>query len=154
MCHPNACRFLSHAEPVIIKQQVVHQNTNLPDLAIVSTGGTIASRIDYRTGSVTSQFNASDILTAIPELKEIANYRTIPLATILSENMTPAIWQELARAVHKEIQERSYRGDRDAWYRYDGLQRSGTQFHDRYSGARRSLSVPSALLTALQATMR
>ena len=74
-----------------------------PTLAIVSTGGTIASRIDYRTGSVTSQFNASDILTAIPELKEIANYRTIPLATILSENMTPAIWQELARAVHAEI---------------------------------------------------
>ena len=47
-------------------------------LAIVSTGGTIASRIDYRTGSVTSQFNANDILTAIPELKEIANYRTVP----------------------------------------------------------------------------
>jgi glutamyl-tRNA(Gln) amidotransferase subunit D len=101
---PESCRFLSHAEPVIIKQQEVHQNTNLPDLAIVSTGGTIASRIDYRTGSVTSQFNASDILTAIPELKEIANYQTVPLATILSENMTPAIWQELARAVHKEIQ--------------------------------------------------
>jgi glutamyl-tRNA(Gln) amidotransferase subunit D len=102
---PSSCRFLSPAEPVIVKQPDVHQNTNLPDLAIVSTGGTIASRIDYRTGSVTSQFNANDILTAIPELKEIANYRTIPLSTILSENMTPAIWQELARAVYKEIQD-------------------------------------------------
>ena len=79
------------------------QDKSLPTLAIVSTGGTIASRIDYRTGSVTSQFNASDILTAIPELAEIANYRTIPLATILSENMTPAIWQDLARAVYAEI---------------------------------------------------
>src|SRR5208337_1321767 len=72
---------------------------------IVSTGGTIASRIDYRTGSVTSQFNANDILIAIPELADIANYRTIPLATILSENMTPAIWQDLARAVHDEIRD-------------------------------------------------
>ncbi len=102
---PGSCRFISRPEPVTAKQHDVVQNTSLPDLAIVSTGGTIASRIDYRTGSVTSQFNASDILTAIPELKEIANYRTVPLATILSENMTPAIWQELARAVYKEIQD-------------------------------------------------
>lgn len=101
---PDSCHFISRAEPVIVKQQDVLQNTSLPNLAIVSTGGTIASRIDYRTGSVTSQFNANDILTAIPELKEIANYRTVPLATILSENMTPAIWQELAREVYKEIQ--------------------------------------------------
>jgi glutamyl-tRNA(Gln) amidotransferase subunit D len=52
---------------------------------------------------VTSQFDAADILTAIPELATIANYRTKPIATILSENMTPAIWRELARAVHAEI---------------------------------------------------
>jgi glutamyl-tRNA(Gln) amidotransferase subunit D len=100
---PSSCNLVEHIVPVPVKQPDVIQNKNLPTLAIVSTGGTIASRIDYRTGSVTSQFNASDILIAIPELKEIANYRTIPLASILSENMTPAIWQELARAVHAEI---------------------------------------------------
>jgi glutamyl-tRNA(Gln) amidotransferase subunit D len=100
---PSSCSLEERPAAVQPKQPEVVQNKTLPTLAIVSTGGTIASRIDYRTGSVTSQFNASDILTAIPELKEIANYRTIPLATILSENMTPAIWQELARAVYTEI---------------------------------------------------
>ena len=100
---PSSCALVEHAVPVPAKQHDVVQDSNLPTLAIVSTGGTIASRIDYRTGSVTSQFNANDILTAIPGLAEIANYRTIPLATILSENMTPAIWQDLARAVHAEI---------------------------------------------------
>jgi glutamyl-tRNA(Gln) amidotransferase subunit D len=100
---PASCTLMDHPVPVPSKQHEVVQNKNLPTLAIISTGGTIASRIDYRTGSVTSQFNASDILTAIPELAEIASYRTIPLATILSENMTPAIWQDLARAVHAEI---------------------------------------------------
>jgi len=49
---PNTCRFISRPEPVTIKQHDVIQNTSLPHLAIVSTGGTIASRIDYRTGSV------------------------------------------------------------------------------------------------------
>jgi glutamyl-tRNA(Gln) amidotransferase subunit D len=101
---PESCTLAEHAAPATAKQPEVVQDKNLPTLAIVSTGGTIASRIDYRTGSVTSQFNANDILTAIPELVEIASYRTIPLATILSENMTPAIWQDLARAVHAEIQ--------------------------------------------------
>ena len=102
---PSSCTLTERPAPVPPKQIDVVQDKNLPTLAIVSTGGTIASRIDYRTGSVTSQFNASDILTAIPELKEIANYRTVPLASILSENMTPAIWQELARAVHAEIRD-------------------------------------------------
>jgi glutamyl-tRNA(Gln) amidotransferase subunit D len=102
---PASCTLTERPTPVLPKQPEVVQDKDLPTLAIVSTGGTIASRIDYRTGSVTSQFNASDILTAIPELKEIANYRTVPLATILSENMTPAIWQELARAVHAEIKD-------------------------------------------------
>ncbi len=100
---PAACSLVARSPPSAVKKTDVTQNKSLPNLAIVSTGGTIASRIDYRTGSVTSQFDASDILTAIPELAEIANYRTVPLATILSENMTPAIWQDLARAVADEI---------------------------------------------------
>ena len=100
---PGVCTFIEHPAAVTGKTPEVVQNSSLPNLSIVSTGGTIASRIDYRTGSVTSQFNASDILVAIPALAEIANYRTIPLATILSENMTPAIWQDLARAVCEEI---------------------------------------------------
>ncbi len=99
----DTCTLHTRSPPSPVKKAEVVQNRSLPNLAIVSTGGTIASRIDYRTGSVTSQFDASDILTAIPELAEIANYRTIPLATILSENMTPAIWQDLARAVYDEI---------------------------------------------------
>ncbi len=82
---------------------VVVQNPDLPELAIISTGGTIASRVDYRTGAVMSQFSASDILRAIPELGEIARYRDRQIASILSENMFPALWQELARAVYDEI---------------------------------------------------
>jgi glutamyl-tRNA(Gln) amidotransferase subunit D len=75
----------------------------LPNISILSTGGTIASKIDYRTGAVTSQFSADDILRAIPELEEIANYKCKMIYSILSENMRPSYWIELARAVHEEI---------------------------------------------------
>ncbi|MFA4956025.1 MAG: Glu-tRNA(Gln) amidotransferase subunit GatD [Candidatus Methanoperedens sp.] len=75
----------------------------LPNISILSTGGTIASKIDYRTGAVTSQFSADDILLAIPELEEIANYNCQMIYSILSENMRPSYWVELARAVYEEI---------------------------------------------------
>ena len=97
------CQFLERPVPVRRPEITAMQDDSLPCLSIISTGGTIASRIDYRTGAVTSQFDAGDILRAIPGLSGIARYRTTQLYTILSENMTPAIWQELAIAIYKEI---------------------------------------------------
>lgn len=82
----------------------VRQDPDLPELAILSTGGTIASRIDYRTGAVTSQFDADDILRAIPRLGEIGQFRARQIASILSENMTPSLWVELAQSIHAEIE--------------------------------------------------
>jgi len=76
----------------------------LPKVAILSTGGTIASKIDYRTGAVTSQFTADDILAAIPELKEIADFKGRVISSILSENMDQDSWQNLAKAVVEEIE--------------------------------------------------
>jgi glutamyl-tRNA(Gln) amidotransferase subunit D len=75
----------------------------LPQVSILSTGGTIASKVDYRTGAVTSQFSAGEIIAAIPELEEIANYRARVIYQILSENMKAEYWMELARAVAQEI---------------------------------------------------
>lgn len=75
----------------------------LPQVSILSTGGTIASKVDYRTGAVTSQFSAGEIISAIPELEEIANYNAKVIYTILSENMKADYWSELARAVAAEI---------------------------------------------------
>lgn len=79
------------------------KNEKLPNISILSTGGTIASKIDYRTGAVTSQFTAEDILRAIPELEEVANFNCRIIYSILSENMRPSYWIELARAVYDEI---------------------------------------------------
>lgn len=76
---------------------------DLPTISLISTGGTIASTVDYRTGAVTAQFDAEDVLRAVPDLAGRANYRGRVVANILSENMEPPIWQELAEAVREEI---------------------------------------------------
>ena len=77
---------------------------DLPTVSLISTGGTIASTVDYRTGAVTAQFDAEDVLRAVPDLAGMANYRGRVVANILSENMTPAVWRDLAETVHEEIQ--------------------------------------------------
>ncbi|RSD33958.1 MAG: glutamyl-tRNA(Gln) amidotransferase subunit D [Methanohalophilus sp.] len=85
------------------KQVKVTKNKGLKNVVFISTGGTIASKIDYRSGAVSSQCSADDIVRTIPELDDIANIRGRVVANILSENMTPQIWTELARAVYEEI---------------------------------------------------
>ncbi|GKZ13093.1 Glu-tRNA(Gln) amidotransferase subunit GatD [Haladaptatus sp. T7] len=82
---------------------VVEFDPELPTISLISTGGTIASTVDYRTGAVTAQFDAKDVLRAVPDLAGRANYRGRVVANILSENMTPDVWRELAQAVYDEI---------------------------------------------------
>jgi len=85
-------------------ESAVEFDEDLPTVSLISTGGTIASTVDYRTGAVTAQFDAEDVLRAVPDLAGMANYRGRVVANILSENMTPAVWQELARAINEEIE--------------------------------------------------
>jgi glutamyl-tRNA(Gln) amidotransferase subunit D len=40
---------------------------------LLSTGGTIASKIDYRTGAVTPVLTAEELNSSVPELAKIAN---------------------------------------------------------------------------------
>jgi glutamyl-tRNA(Gln) amidotransferase subunit D len=82
----------------------VEFDDDLPTIALISTGGTIASTVDYRTGAVTARFDAEDVLRAVPDLAGRANYRGRVVANILSENMDPSIWRELAEAVHEEVE--------------------------------------------------
>lgn len=79
-------------------------DSSLPTISLISTGGTIASTVDYRTGAVTAQFDAEDVLRAVPELAGRANYRGRVVSNILSENMTPSVWVELAETVYEEIE--------------------------------------------------
>lgn len=91
-------------ESKMVEENIPKPGKKLPKVAILSTGGTIASKIDYRTGAVTSQFTADDILAAIPELREIADFKGRVISSILSENMDSESWQNLALAVVEEIE--------------------------------------------------
>ncbi len=79
------------------------------EVLILGTGGTIASRIDYRTGAVTSVLTPSELYSSVPELGDIAKLDTEVLFNILSENMTPSRWDEMAKRVGRAVKD-GYRG--------------------------------------------
>ncbi len=75
----------------------------LPHVKLFGTGGTIASRLDYRTGAVIPAFSPGELYGAVPELAEICNLETEKVFAVFSENMGPDQYIALAKAIGKEI---------------------------------------------------
>lgn len=75
-----------------------------PPISLIATGGTVASRIDYRTGGVTGLMEPKEFLYNIPELADIVNIKRIERPfTKMSEDMDYRDWQKLAILVSKEL---------------------------------------------------
>lgn len=76
----------------------------LPNVKLFGTGGTIASRLDYRTGAVIPAFSPGELYGAVPELADICNLTTEKVFAVFSENMGPMQYVALAKAIGKEIE--------------------------------------------------
>lgn len=74
-----------------------------PNVTLLGTGGTIASRLDYRTGAVIPAFTPGELYGAVPELADICNMKTEKLFGVFSENMGPEQWITTAKAIGEEI---------------------------------------------------
>ncbi len=72
-------------------------------VTLLGTGGTIASRLDYRTGAVIPAFSPGELYGAVPELADICNLETFKLYGEFSENIGPKHWMGVAEAIAKEI---------------------------------------------------
>jgi len=92
------------AKPAFASPPLPKQNPSLPHVVIMSTGGTIASRVDYRTGAVRSAISASDLYGVVPELSDIAKVDTEIVFSLYSENITQRHWKELAVIIANRIE--------------------------------------------------
>jgi len=82
----------------------------LPNIALISTGGTIASKIDYRTGGVHSALSASDLYASIPELGKYALIDPEVILNEYSENLNPEHWTLIANKVAEKVKSGKHRG--------------------------------------------
>jgi glutamyl-tRNA(Gln) amidotransferase subunit D len=98
-----------HVEKNIQQNKEIEKNKNLPNILLLSTGGTIASKIDYRTGAVTPVLTAEELNSSVPELAKIANIDTKVLFSEYSENIMPEHWLKIAETI-KEYSQSNYSG--------------------------------------------
>jgi glutamyl-tRNA(Gln) amidotransferase subunit D len=77
----------------------------VPRVLLLGTGGTIASRIDYRTGAVHPAVTSAELHSLVPELSEVASVQPEILFGVFSENITPAHWAKLAARIAKGVDE-------------------------------------------------
>jgi glutamyl-tRNA(Gln) amidotransferase subunit D len=88
-----------------IPEQEFPTDPALPRVKLLGTGGTIASRLDYRTGAVIPAFSPGELYGSVPELADICNLETEKLFGVFSENMGPEQYLILAEKTGDAIAE-------------------------------------------------
>ena len=101
----NIQKIMGGEKPKFIPPEKPNVKESLPKIAILGTGGTIASRIDYKTGAVNPAFSAEELYSIIPELSSYANINTELISNIASEQMNPEDWTNIAKKVIEKINE-------------------------------------------------
>ncbi|MDG6927576.1 MAG: Glu-tRNA(Gln) amidotransferase subunit GatD [Nitrososphaerota archaeon] len=92
-----------------IEEKSYNEIGNGPRVLIMGTGGTIASKVDYRTGAVKPAFSAKEIVDMVPEIGNIASISIKTIMNELSENMKPENWSVMSNEVYKAFNS-GYRG--------------------------------------------
>lgn len=92
------------------KKEHLKEGKVLPKIALISTGGTITSKIDYRTGGVSSALSASELYASIPELEKYASIDTDVILNEYSENLKPEHWTMIANKIAEKIKSNMYCG--------------------------------------------
>jgi len=86
-----------------IPEKEFPHDSGKPNIMLFGTGGTIASRLDYRTGAVIPAFSPGELYGSVPELADICNLRTEKLFGVFSENMAAPQYITLAERIGEEI---------------------------------------------------
>lgn len=82
-----------------------------PNIAMIITGGTIASRLDSRTGGVSPLTSPEDLFRFYPEIFEVVNVSRVEVPfTKASEDMDFKDWQKLARVSEKLLNDPNIKG--------------------------------------------
>ena len=89
------------------KEMITHipQDESLPLVHLIHTGGTIASKVDYKTGAVSARFEPDELLDAVPELRSIARIHAVKLGNMWSDDIRPRHWNRMLKATEEAFAE-------------------------------------------------
>jgi glutamyl-tRNA(Gln) amidotransferase subunit D len=98
-----------YVKPQIVVQQPAH-NPQLPTVALLSFGGTISSRVDYKTGGVIADYGANDFYQMIPQLRTVANIHAVHVMNVMSEDMDSSHWKTIAQTIYPFLSDSNITG--------------------------------------------
>lgn len=75
----------------------------LPKVSLIYTGGTIGSKLDYRTGGVHMLLEPEELFYEVPELSRIADIKVSNPFSMSSEDMASLEWQAIAKEIASEL---------------------------------------------------
>ncbi|MBT4540687.1 Glu-tRNA(Gln) amidotransferase subunit GatD [Candidatus Woesearchaeota archaeon] len=96
-------KVLKKAKIKSSKNILLIKDKNKPTIAVLHTGGTIASKVDYSSGGVVASFSSEDLIEMFPELKEIANVEANLISNMMSEDIRFTHYKQIAKAVAEQI---------------------------------------------------
>ena len=96
-------KVLEKHKEKISKSLKLETSKGKKNITILHTGGTIASKVDYETGTVIARYTPEEIVTQFPELNELANINSRLISNMFSEDMRFSNYNTLAKEIEKEI---------------------------------------------------
>ena len=109
----NICVSASGATIKLLKKAAGSPNTTANNkaqdktcpggISILGCGGTIASKIEYKTGAVYPAISSSELRMAFPTIDRIVKISSRQLFTLFSDDMNATHWRILAEEIFKEI---------------------------------------------------
>ncbi|MGE4263873.1 MAG: asparaginase [Desulfovibrio sp.] len=82
----------------------------LPNVAIVTTGGTIAEKSGPKGGGAVPAVAGAELVRSVPGLAELANVGVLEFSNMDSSQMSPEVWARLARVVAGLLERRDVAG--------------------------------------------
>ncbi len=86
-----------------VHEKIAH-DSSLPKVLILHTGGTIASKVDYRTGATYPTFSPKDLEDMFPELRDLAQIDSKLFRSMWSEDIRFAHYNLLAKEIASELE--------------------------------------------------
>jgi glutamyl-tRNA(Gln) amidotransferase subunit D len=96
-------KVLKKYKAPVEKKGKLKSSKNKKTIAILHTGGTIASKVDYETGGVIARYSPEELLAQFPELGDVVNIKSRLLSNMWSEDMRFDHYNVMAKEIEKEI---------------------------------------------------
>jgi glutamyl-tRNA(Gln) amidotransferase subunit D len=74
-------------------------------VSILGCGGTIASKIEYKTGAVFPAFLPEELVASFPRLGGMGKIASRQLFSLLSEDITATHWEMVAKEIEQDVKE-------------------------------------------------